>query len=614
MSRRLAAFALVLLVASAAALARGEEPGRAASASCTRVTGLAFVRKPGRTSGLLRWRVPARLPSETAGFRVFRNGIVVGQTKRQTIRVRVSPGKKVALAVRVALRNGSTLPCRRVIVRRIRWRPPTMPGNVTVQEQPDGMLVSWTASKRGEGRLVGYRVFRDAVALQQVKATSVVVPVPPLHSAVVRVAAVDNRGKMSPLSQATRIVRGHSAPDTPANLTANAVSDRDVELSWSPSVVSDGANVSYQVRRGDRLVTQTTATALKIGNLFPATRYSFTVSAVDSLGYKSAGSAGVEVTTPAPAQSSGGAFAFLLASTGNSFAALQARYQQIGTVVPTYFDCRSDGAFEGSDDPLVTGWARLRGVRVHARWNCQRTATLTRILRDPGLRESTIAGITQTAVDKGYDGVNIDFEAGAAADRPVFTSFVHDLADRLHAAGKALSVDVSAKFKDVPNHPRSTFYDYDALAQSADTVVVMAWGIHWATSVPGAIDDLPWVTKVADYVAARPQRDRFVLGFGLYGIDWPAGGGSAHPGTPLEYADVTALSSRYGATPVFDPTAQDPTFRYTADDGVSHEVWYVDAGSLARRFDLARSRGLRVGVWRLGREDAAVWALPALQP
>jgi spore germination protein YaaH len=142
----------------------------------------------------------------------------------------------------------------------------------------------------------------------------------------------------------------------------------------------------------------------------------------------------------------------------------------------------------------------------------------------------------------------------------------------------------------------------------------MAWGIHWSTSAPGAIDALPWVIKIADYVAARPRRDRFVMGFGLYGFDWSNGGGSANPGTPLEHEDLMALVSRVGATPAVEPTAQAPMFRYIDANGSPHEVWYVDAASLNLRLEVARSRGLKVGLWRLGREDPAIWSLPALQP
>ena len=77
---------------------------------------------------------------------------------------------------------------------------------------------------------------------------------------------------------------------------------------------------------------------------------------------------------------------------------------------------------------------------------------------------------------------------------------------------------------------------------------------------------------------------------------------------------MIAAAASVGATPGVDSFGQSPTFRYTAADGTPHAVWYVDAASLNLRLELARSRGLRVGLWRLGREDPAIWSVPALQP
>jgi spore germination protein YaaH len=610
-TRLLTSAAAVLAVAALAGTVGGDAGAR--PSVCPKPSGLTFVRKTGAAAGVLRWRA-GRLPAGAAGYRVYRDREVVGQTRNRTFPVRVTPGRRVRLTVRVALRSGATVPCRATIVRRLRWTPPTSPRNITILEQDDGVRVTWSRSKRGEGRLVGYRVFRNRAAIRQVKGLSVVVPVPPLRAATFEVGAVDSRGRVSKLSAPARVVRGHRAPTAPETVEARTASDRVIDLTWAPGRGNGGVRLSYQVRRNGRLIAQTAATQLRVGNLFPSTRYSFTITTVDSLGYRSAETLPVEATTALPQQSSGRTFAFVLASTSRSFLALQNRYTHIGTVVPTYFDCDPDGRFTGKDDPLITGWARLRGIRVHARWNCQRTATLTLILRDPAVRAAAIDGIVGGVLRNGYDGANIDFEAGRAADRDAYTAFVRDLAARLHAEGKQISIDVSAKFKDVQNHPRSTFYDYDELSPHADTILVMAWGIHWSTSAPGSIDELPWVTKVADYVAARPRRDRFVIGFGLYGFDWPNNGGSASPGTPFEYEDITGLAARVSATPSVDPIAQAPMFRYVDAGGTPHEVWYVDAASLSLRLEVARSRGLNVGLWRLGREDPAIWALPALRP
>jgi spore germination protein YaaH len=320
----------------------------------------------------------------------------------------------------------------------------------------------------------------------------------------------------------------------------------------------------------------------------------------------------VAVATAMPGPTEGRAHAFLLASTGESFRDLQRHYRQIGTVYPTYFDCRSsDGAFTGRDDPLVTQWSRLRRIEVHPRFNCQRPATLHRILTEPALRAATIARLLDLARRHDYDGVNIDFENGAAGDRDALTAFVSDATAQLHAIGKRLSVEVSAKFQHTTTG-RSGFYDYEALGRSADRVFVMNWGWHWSTSAPGAPDDLELARRVADYAASMPNRSRFVLGTHMYGMDWPNGGGPSNAATAIEYADVRALIARYGAKPVLDPLANAWVFTYTDAAGVPHEVWYPDAATIARRVQLARERGLGIGFWRLGKEDQQVWDDPQI--
>jgi spore germination protein YaaH len=218
------------------------------------------------------------------------------------------------------------------------------------------------------------------------------------------------------------------------------------------------------------------------------------------------------------------------------------------------------------------------------------------------------------AVDQyGYDGVNLDFEAVKAEDRDALTSFVADLAGRLHARGKLLSQAVSGKTEDVTGHPRSTAFDYVELSKYVDTVFVMAWGIHWATSLPGAQDDYAWVKNVADYVASLPRKEKFVMGTMLYGMDWPNGGGSAaNEAAGRYFDDITALSARYGAAPVYDPTKDSWRLSYTDEAGTPHEIWYSDANAVANRMALARDRGLGIGFWRLGQEDTRVWDHPLI--
>ena len=140
----------------------------------------------------------------------------------------------------------------------------------------------------------------------------------------------------------------------------------------------------------------------------------------------------------------------------------------------------------------------------------------------------------------------------------------------------------------------------------------MCWGIHWRTSGPGAIDDWAWASQVAAYVAARPNRAKYVLGFGMYGFDWPSGGGTSHPATPLEWDDVHSLLAQTGAQVVYDATQRAPHFSYTDGSGTPHDVWFTDAQSLGERIGLAHSTGVGIGLWRLGVEDQSLWNDPLI--
>jgi spore germination protein len=152
------------------------------------------------------------------------------------------------------------------------------------------------------------------------------------------------------------------------------------------------------------------------------------------------------------------------------------------------------------------------------------------------------------------------------------------------------------------------------LGAFADYVFVMNWGWHWVTSTPGAPDDLSRFTKVADYAASMPNRSRYILGMPMFGVDWPNGGGSANPGTPLEHADVMGQIATMGVTPVWDSFQGGLHFAYRDSRGVYHDVWYTNASTLGIRIQIAKARGLGVGLWRLGREDPQIWANPLIAP
>jgi spore germination protein YaaH len=350
---------------------------------------------------------------------------------------------------------------------------------------------------------------------------------------------------------------------------------------------------------------------MTLSSLAPSSEYTITVVAVDSLGAISQPSAALEIDTAPPTPTHGDVQAYVLASTDRSFEDLVAHYQQVGVIYPTYYECAAGGAITGEGDALITDWARARAIAVMPRINCQNASDEDQILNEPAVMQSTIDEIAAMCEADGYAGVQIDFEGAAPSERNPFTAFITALAQHLHARGDKLSTVVTAKYYNIMSG-RAAMYDDAALSVASDYIVVLDWGLHWTTSAPGSIDELPWFTKIADYTATLPNKAKFVIAMPLYGLDWPDGGGPQHPATALEFNAVVALESELGIVPEWESTAQSPHFSYVDGEGVRHEVWYVDRQSLQARAAVATSLGMGVGLWRLGNEDQSIWELPAL--
>ena len=85
-------------------------------------------------------------------------------------------------------------------------------------------------------------------------------------------------------------------PSVPANLSAAAVSQSQINLSWSPSTDNVGV-AGYQIFRNGTQIGTTTATSYMDVNLAASTTYSYTVTAFDAAGNVSAQSTAAVATT-----------------------------------------------------------------------------------------------------------------------------------------------------------------------------------------------------------------------------------------------------------------------------------------------------------------------------
>jgi spore germination protein len=257
------------------------------------------------------------------------------------------------------------------------------------------------------------------------------------------------------------------------------------------------------------------------------------------------------------------------------------------------------------EDPSLLAFARARGVKTLALianlpengdWDPDRVEAA---IGSPEARAAHIAAIRALAEEKGFDGINVDYEFLRDSQTEDFSAFIRDLAAGLHADGRILAVAIHAQYAGGPTRGQ----DLRAL-QAADILAFMTYDEHWETSGPGPVASLPWVREVLTYALSLGlDPKKIYMGLPLYGYDWPQGGTAEG----REYEDVVRIANLDGSEVRFDAFAASPVVTYR-DGGEQRELWFENVESFTAKYRLADEYDLGgVHLWRLGREDMRIY-------
>ena len=117
-----------------------------------------------------------------------------------------------------------------------------------------------------------------------------------------RVSAYDAAGNHSAQSSAYTITTPDTiAPSVPTGLSGSAPNSTTVNLTWNASTDTGGSGLAgYRVYRGSTLIATRTVTNYSDTSVSPSTTYSYRVAAFDNAGNVSSQSSAINVTTPAP--------------------------------------------------------------------------------------------------------------------------------------------------------------------------------------------------------------------------------------------------------------------------------------------------------------------------
>lgn len=261
---------------------------------------------------------------------------------------------------------------------------------------------------------------------------------------------------------------------------------------------------------------------------------------------------------------------------------------------------RDEGILAAAGQYGVQPWMHLASLTEEGRFSSARAEAL---LQSGPQQEELLEQVKEILKEKGYGGLDVDFEYIRPELGAAYAAFVVMLRRELNPLGYSVLVALAPKTFAGQRGLLYEAHDYAALGQAANGVLLMTYEWGYTAGPPMAVAPLNKVRQVLDYALTEIAAEKLFLGVPVYGYDWPLpfreGLTRAESISPQE---ALALARRYGAEIRFDETAQAPWLRYTAPDGVEHEVWFEDARSSYAKFRLAAEKGLQgVGLWNLMR-------------
>ena len=287
-----------------------------------------------------------------------------------------------------------------------------------------------------------------------------------------------------------------------------------------------------------------------------------------------------------------------------------------GSVPPGWQALRSEEFLELQDQLQADG-VKVVPVIQRTGWTEGTRGRLVNLLSKKKNRRALVERIAGFVNERGFDGVNLDFEPIPAGVADQYVLLVREVRAALDEIDPQLHLSVDVV-------PGLENFDLAALTaeDAADLAVIMGYGYRTADSgvagstaplVDPATSDL---TTTVEAALSQIDGDRLLLALPWYGLGWStendearskvrAGKSIDGPATTqysLAVEQAATSGRRYQPDQASAWTAY-ATRQCSSCPRTWRQVWYDDPDSFGAKFDYAIGQGLAgVGIWTLGME------------
>ncbi len=220
---------------------------------------------------------------------------------------------------------------------------------------------------------------------------------------------------------------------------------------------------------------------------------------------------------------------------------------------------------------------------------------LAKLLADKDARAKRIQELAEFVDQYKLQGITIDFEEVPPAAQENLQTFIAELHSAF--APRRWVVALAVPFED-------DNWNYEAYAEHADYLVLMAYDQHWASGKAGSIAAQNWFEEKLAKRMEKLDPDHTIVALGNYAYDWVKG----QEASDLTFQEAILAARDSEAEIDFDDTSLNPHFSFVEDDGKTHDVWMLDGVTTFNEIHAADPyKPAGYALWRLGSEDPSVW-------
>lgn len=261
------------------------------------------------------------------------------------------------------------------------------------------------------------------------------------------------------------------------------------------------------------------------------------------------------------------------------------------------YNIRRDGSLTSvNDDKLISEAYKYRVASLLTVTNMSSPGNFSgELVHDIFVNEAAsnrlIEEILRKIQEKGYRGVNIDFEYLDPSDRENYNNFLREITARLNPLGYIVITALAPKTS--ADQPGILYeaHDYEAQNEIVNRIILMTyeWGYLYGPEMPVAPIDK--VEEVIQYAVTAIDSNKILMGIPNYGYDFTLPFVEGRPARIITNNEAIKIAIDNNASIQYDAKAASPFIVYF-QNGVEHNVHFEDARSIIEKITLAKDYNL----------------------